>query len=1543
MKCETEQEWEVVNEGPCTFDSAIANSECPKFCTDEYSPICAEYKGEQKEFPNKCEILRTICKTQEKWKVIKLGYCPLTSRGLSTSQLSTCPQFCTRDHKPVCAKLNNKFRTFSNKCELQRLNCESEKEWTIVHLGSCSSDLECPLFCTREYLPVCAQYESELREFPNKCELKRTNCEMDTSWEIVSLGKCSSNLDDSCPETCAEYYRPVCAVFEDVLREFSNKCDYKRTVCQTKKDWQLINEGPCPANKHFRTFCPKYCSKELNPVCGQYKGEVREFPNYCEFQRSICESKINWKLINNGPCFLKTEKPFPALAVELQPLYPSNGNIDKISQDLRQLQEEIQKTGVDWPIIHNENYQIQSPCNSEDLDPICDIFEMKQRTFNNICQLSEEIKSSGNEWTILHKGICETISTTTPVPSVKPLIRIPLLKLAKEKLVSAMESISTTTTPKTTTTTKYTKYTPISSSTTPVPEQDESLEIPNISKGYKEIVSHCGDDSYEDSEEILDDDDDDDDNFESWEDEEDEEDDYNQQYKKEVNDKDSYKIENDLKESHDHEYESEKGDNNKKYNEKKTYSHKESNPKIETPKINKYRKNLIKLIQEKIWDLFGIRKLVNSNNGKYHKKPLKDQVNTIAYSSENKENSEDCNKDNSSTSKVSSTSKISYEEKKVLAPSYAPSSQQNNQAYDKVKADKYYGENKSSDKEDCYKDNSSTSDESSTSKISYEEEKQPVSSYASSSQQNNQTYDKVKADKYYGKDKVSDKEDCNKDNSSTSKVSSTSKISYEEEKQPVSSYASSSQQNNQTYDKVKADKYYGKDKVSDKEDCNKDNSSTSKVSSTSKISYEEEKQPLYSYASSSQQNNQTYDKVKADKYYGKDKVSDKEDCNKDNSSTSDKSSTSKISYEEKKVPAPSYAPSSLQTYDKVKADKYYGEDKKSDPIYLPNSQPEIQSNKAARPQESEPKFGVYSDDAYDYIENKPSESELSATSDHCLDLAEEKSYKSNNKYQDNLHIQDGMYPSQYSHPPPENNPINSENVMDAIEALLDKSSEEEVDEGETLLRQVLTTSNSETTSSYPIYEETEDNQLNYTKREEYPSKYNSTTKRKGEIYNGVVYKAPVYDAPTYNFIYTAPNHPILPLTPNTDMLDNLNLPDSIYPLQYTHPPPENNPVNSENVIDVLEALLDKSNEEEVNEDEALLREVLTTSNIETTSPYPVYEETKDNELNDTRHEEYPSKYNSTTNRKGEIYNGVVYKAPVYDAPTYNFIYAAPNHPILPLTPDNNPFINYPQNIANPLLPVVNETNPSETVPPANLPFNPMDFLSKLAAMSSQFVAATPNLLPTPPIKEYEKNLASNQPYQQDNSNNPFILENNQLHQPLQHHFASPNSNQNPPQIHSLFQLFPSLPPQQPQELISHLTPFYVINPQKESFEQNSPSKEHSNILPPEFKNTHLPYHPFPTTLPTAFQPPVNPQQHQPSLKQPVNPQQHQPSLKQPVNPQQYQPSLKPPVLDANVPLAPVPQQPQNPPLLHYLPPNSSFNSTVFNQIVESLKTITKRS
>ena len=350
---------------------------------------------------------------------------------------------------------------------------------------------------------------------------------------------------------------------------------------------------------------------------------------------------------------------------------------------------------------------------------------------------------------------------------------------------------------------------------------------------------------------------------------------------------------------------------------------------------------------------------------------------------------------------------------------------------------------------------------------------------------------------------------------------------------------------------------------------------------------------------------------------------------------------------------------------------------------------------------------------------------------------------------------------------------------------------------------------------------------------------------------------------------------------------NVNIQHDDHSIDYTITAPAKEPESSDNLLKIYEVLLPKSDSEE-EDNEYLVNQVLSTLATETTSAYPIFDETK-NQLNHTKRDEYSAKNNATAiNKKGEIYNGVVYKAPVYDAPTYNFIYTSPYQATYPWLMPNTQFMDYRRMSTKPHKVQTVNHKLSANVEDPNVAFNPLEYLRNLGGI--------PNLMPL--------STAAN--------NQIKGTGNDALVSPLYPFPAIPVS-----------QVMPRTQPM-PAAIMS---PTLTANPN--SFPPSSIPQYQSNteISKPQTyeigRNSILqPSYPF-----SGYASPLNPQ---PSLN--VFPYQApQPQI----IPSEYKDS----VVSSPVVPGPLTYLSNSLPSHPLNTPNSAFNSTVFNKLLEALKNL----
>ena len=60
-------------------------------------------------------------------------------------------------------------------------------------------------------------------------------------YSIISSRPCRQITAGKCPQLCSKEYQPVCAEFEYELKEFPNQCELQKEICLTNKGMIISN------------------------------------------------------------------------------------------------------------------------------------------------------------------------------------------------------------------------------------------------------------------------------------------------------------------------------------------------------------------------------------------------------------------------------------------------------------------------------------------------------------------------------------------------------------------------------------------------------------------------------------------------------------------------------------------------------------------------------------------------------------------------------------------------------------------------------------------------------------------------------------------------------------------------------------------------------------------------------------------------------------------------------------------------------------------------------------------------------------------------------------------------------------------------------------------------------------------------------------------------------------------------------------------------------------------------------------------------------
>lgn len=221
-----------------------------------------------------------------------------------------------RYYTPVCGSDGN---TYANQCVLERISCLRGLNLEIVHEGECTvsriarRSADCPRFCHRMFAPVCG---SDDETYPNSCVLQQTACSApELNLFEVADGECSAvelkfagnrHTDPNTtptteqfafpvmeqrltPMICNRMYAPVCGSNGIT---YSNECMLNADSFERNLDITKLHDGECDAEHTDEQVsaqeCSLMCTREFNPVCGQFGDQFRIYGNPCELGVASC-------------------------------------------------------------------------------------------------------------------------------------------------------------------------------------------------------------------------------------------------------------------------------------------------------------------------------------------------------------------------------------------------------------------------------------------------------------------------------------------------------------------------------------------------------------------------------------------------------------------------------------------------------------------------------------------------------------------------------------------------------------------------------------------------------------------------------------------------------------------------------------------------------------------------------------------------------------------------------------------------------------------------------------------------------------------------------------------------------------------------------------------------------------------------------------------------------------------------------------------------------------------------------------------------------
>uniref|UniRef100_T1GZE6 Kazal-like domain-containing protein n=1 Tax=Megaselia scalaris TaxID=36166 RepID=T1GZE6_MEGSC len=124
------------------------SEDCPQICPALWAPVCAFNGKCSKTFSNFCVLIADSCaKTngEKKFEFKHDGECDISKENLCKEK-EECNGICTKDLRPICGYNGKCYKTFSNPCIMNFMNCENRQknlpEFRKISNGNCSPRLQ---------------------------------------------------------------------------------------------------------------------------------------------------------------------------------------------------------------------------------------------------------------------------------------------------------------------------------------------------------------------------------------------------------------------------------------------------------------------------------------------------------------------------------------------------------------------------------------------------------------------------------------------------------------------------------------------------------------------------------------------------------------------------------------------------------------------------------------------------------------------------------------------------------------------------------------------------------------------------------------------------------------------------------------------------------------------------------------------------------------------------------------------------------------------------------------------------------------------------------------------------------------------------------------------------------------------------------------------------------------------------------------------------------------------------------------------------------
>lgn len=267
---------------------------------------------------------------------------------------------CTSVVAPVCGSDSS---TYSNECELEKAQCNTQRRIKVMRKGPCalkdpcsevtcsfgstciqssdglSAKCMCPLSC--ENVPKHVVCGSDGLDYQSECELNMKACATQKNIRVHHQGRCDpcsdtlNSLSTACrvnpktyqqitfapAESCPPDEMPICA---SDGHTYESMCQMERTALKNNLELKKVSLGSCKEkggcpngckfnaiclldNGEFRCSCdPIQCDGTYKPLCGK---NGKTYPNDCERKLQECRTQKDIPVKQQGPCDLNLESP----------------------------------------------------------------------------------------------------------------------------------------------------------------------------------------------------------------------------------------------------------------------------------------------------------------------------------------------------------------------------------------------------------------------------------------------------------------------------------------------------------------------------------------------------------------------------------------------------------------------------------------------------------------------------------------------------------------------------------------------------------------------------------------------------------------------------------------------------------------------------------------------------------------------------------------------------------------------------------------------------------------------------------------------------------------------------------------------------------------------------------------------------------------------------------------------------------------------------------------------------------------------------------